>query len=213
MTDLPSPRASRLPRARWLDTRLLLGVLLVLLAVVLGARVLADADERVEVWSVTRDLGSDTVLTPSDVRVAAVRLDASARSYVAASEDVDGVVLTRPVGRGELLPLSAVSDDTAPDQRRVVIEVDRYGVTGLDKGRVVDVYVVPDEEPGADLPPPELVLGSVTVAEDVRGEGGFGASGDKAAVTLLVESGDVPAVIDAVAHGSVYLVHVPAGSS
>src|SRR5215217_795400 len=54
VTDLPSPKASRLPRARWLDTRLLLGVLLVLLAVVLGAKVLADVDERVEVWSVTR---------------------------------------------------------------------------------------------------------------------------------------------------------------
>ena len=213
MTDLPSPRASRLPRARWLDTRLLLGVLLVLLAVVLGAKVLADADERVEVWSVTRDLGSDTVLTPADVTVAAVRLDEAARSYVAASEDVDGVVLTRPVGRGELLPVSAVAEDAAPDLRRVVIEVDRYGVTGLDKGRVVDVYVVPDGDAGEDLPPPELVLGSVTVAEAVRGEGGFGASGDKAAVTLLVESGDVPSVIDAVAHGSVYLVHVPGGSS
>ena len=213
MTDLPSPRASRLPRARWLDTRLLLGVLLVLLGVVLGAKVLADADERVEVWSVTRDLGSDTVLTSSDVTVTAVRLDRSARSYVAASEDVDGVVLTRPVGRGELLPLSAVTDDAAPDLRRVVIEVDRYGVSGLDKGRVVDVYVVPDEAAGEEPAPPELVLGSVTVAEDVRGEGGFGASGDRAAVTLLVESGDVPSVIDAVAHGSVYLVHVPAGSS
>jgi len=145
--------------------------------------------------------------------VAAVRLDESARSYVAASGDVDGVVLTRPVGRGELLPLAAVTDDAAPDLRRVVIEVDRYGVTGLDKGRVVDVYVVPDEAAGEDLPPPELVLGSVTVAEDVRGEGGFGAGGDKAAVTLLVASADVPAVIDAVAHGSVYLVHVPGGSS
>jgi hypothetical protein len=211
--DLPSPRATRLPRARWLDTRLLLGVLLVLLAVVLGAKVLADADERVQVWSVTRDLGSDTVLTPSDVSVTAVRLDEAARSYVAASEDVDGVVLTRPVGRGELLPLSAVTHDAAPDLRRVVIEVDRYGVTGLDKGRVVDVYVVPEESAGEDEVPPELVLASVTVAEDVRGEGGFGASGDKAAVTLLVESGDVASVIDAVAHGSVYLVHVPAGSS
>jgi hypothetical protein len=213
VTDLPSPRASRLPRARWLDTRLLLGLLLVLVAVVLGAKVLADADERVEVWSVTRDLGSDTVLTSSDVTVAAVRLDEVARSYVAASEDVDGIVLTRPVGRGELLPLSAVTEDDAPDLRRVVIEVDRYGVTGLGKGRVVDVYVVPDEVAGEDVPPPELVLGSVTVAEDVRGDGAFGASGDKAAVTLLVRSADVESVIDAVAHGSVYLVHVPAGAS
>ena len=63
------------------------------------------------------------------------------------------MVLTRPVGRGELLPLSAVTDDAAPDLRRVVIEVDRYGVTGLDKGRVVDVYVVPEEAAGEDRGP------------------------------------------------------------
>ena len=72
---------------------------------------------------------------------------------------------------------------------------------------------MPEEAAGEEEVPAQLVLGSVTVAEDVRGEGGFGASGDKAAVTLLVDSGDVPPVIDAVAHGSVYLVHVPAGSS
>ena len=72
----PSRRASRLPRAR-LDTRLLLGVLLVLLAVVLGARC-SRRGRRVEVWSVTRDLGSDTVLTSDDVAVAAVRLDEAA---------------------------------------------------------------------------------------------------------------------------------------
>jgi hypothetical protein len=86
-------------------------------------------------------------------------------------------------------------------------------ITKRTRNRVVDVYVVPDVAAGDDQAPPELVLGSVTVAEDVRGEGGFGASGEKAAVTLLVESDDVPSVIDAVAHGSVYLVHVPAGSS
>ena len=102
----------------------------------------------------TRDLGSDTVLTSDDVAVAAVRLDEAARSYVAASQDVDGVVLTRPVGVASLLPLSAVADDPAPDLRRVVIEVDRYGVTGLDKGRVVDVYAVPDEAAGEDPPAP-----------------------------------------------------------
>jgi hypothetical protein len=31
-------------------------------------------------------------------------------------------------------------------------------------------------------------------------------------VTVLVDRADVPAVIDAVAHGSVYVVHVPPGA-
>ena len=212
--DLPRPAASRLPRARWLDTRLVLGLFLVLLSVVLGAKVVTDADERVQVWSVTRDLGAGTPLGPDDVRVRAVRLDDAAAAYVSAAEDLRGVVLRRPVGRGELLPVAAVAPAGAREQRRMVIEVDRVGVAGLTKGRVVDVYVVREApSSGAEPGPPELVLAGATVAEDVRSSSGtFGGSSDRAGVTVLVDRADVPAVIDAVAHGSVYVVHVPPGA-
>jgi hypothetical protein len=210
VADLPTPAASRLPRARWLDPRLLLGLLLVLVSVVVGAKVFADADRRVQVWSLTRDLGPDTLLTEDDVRTTAVRLDGAAGRYVSAAQDVEGLVLTRPLGRGELLPVAAVARD-GPDQRRVVIEVDRVGVTGLARGRVVDVYVVREPGPDESPRPPELVLAGVTVGDDVRtGGGAFSGSGSTVGVTLLVDQPDVPAVIDAVAHGSVYVVQVPA---
>jgi hypothetical protein len=213
VSDLPAPTASRLPRARWLDARLLVGLLLVLVSVVLGAKVLADADERVQVWSVTRDLGADTQLRGDDLRVASVRLDGVASRYVSAAEDLEGVVLTRPVGRGELLPASAVRDAGAADRRRVVIEVDRVGVANLAKGQVVDVYSVRESPAGGDPAEPELVLAGVTVAEDVRSGGGaFGGTGSTAGVTLLVDQQDVPAVLDAVAHGAVYVVQVPPGA-
>jgi len=206
----PTPTASRLPRARWLDARLLTGLMMVLLAVALGAKVFADADERVQVWSVTRDLGADSPLTGDDVAVAAVRLDEVAGRYVAATQDLDGMVLTRPLGRGELLPISAVGRAASLDQRRVVIEVDRFGVAGLSRGRVVDLYVVRSADADDSTSPPELVLAGVTVGEDVRSGGGaFGGSGSKAGVTLLVDRADVPDVIDAVANGSVYVVQVP----
>lgn len=211
MSDLPAPSASRLPRARWLDARLLLGLLLVLLSVVLGAKVIAEADERVQVWSVTRDLGADTPLDRDDLTVAAVRLDGLARRYVAATEPLDGLVLTRPVGKGELLPLSAVRRTPPGDRRRVVIAVDRVGVAGLTKGQVVDLYAVRDAVGGAAPARPELVLSSVTVAEDVRSGGsGFGGGGSTVGVALLVDGADVAEVIDAVARGTVYVVQVPA---
>lgn len=208
------PTASRLPRARWLDARLLTGLLMVLLSVVVGAKVLADADEREQVWSVTRDLGADTPLTADDVRTAAVRLDDTAGRYVSAAEDIEGLVLVRPVGRGELLPLSAVGQAGSLDQRRVVIEVDRFGVVGLARGRVVDLYVVRAVAADQTQAPPELVLAGVTVGEDVRpGGAAFGGSGSKAGVTLLVDQGDVPEVLGAVANGSVYVVQVPGSGS
>lgn len=213
MSDLPSPAASRLPRARWLDARLLVGLLLVLLSVALGATVLADADRRVQVWSVTRDLGAASTLSSDDLRATSVRLDGVAGRYVAATEDLDGLVLTRPVGRGELLPASAVRAAGAPERRRVVIEVDRAGVAGLAKGQVVDLYAVP-ESPDEPAAPPRLVLAGVTVAEDVRSaDGAFGGGGATAGVALLVDVADVPEVIAAAAHSSVYVVQLPSRGS
>jgi hypothetical protein len=177
---------------------------------VVVSKFLADADERVQVWSVTRDMGPDAALTSDDLVVRAVRLDSTAARYVSANQDLDGLVLTRPVGRGELLPLAAVGRAGASDQRRVAVQVDRLGAGGLDKGRVVDVYAVLDATGGASAPPPKLVLAGVTVAEDVGASGSaFGGNGTKAGVALLVDGDDVSDLIDAMAHGAVYVVQVP----
>ena len=213
LPTLPMARAARLPKARWLDTRLLLGLLLVLVSVVLGARVIAAADHRTQVWAVSRDLGAATPLSADVLHVTTVNLDSTASRYLAASQNPVGLVLTRPLGRGELLPVSAVGRADNADRRRIVIEVDRTGVAGLAKGRVVDVYAVRDTTSGASPPPPVLVLRAVTVAEDIRSAAGaFGGSGAQAGVALLVDTGQVPDLIDAVAHGTVYLVQVPGGS-
>jgi hypothetical protein len=211
VSDLPTPLAARLRRPRWWDPRLIAGLVLVLLSVVVGSKILADADERVRVWSLTRDLGTDSRLTRDDVTARSVRLDQTAARYLSADEDLEGLVLVRPVGRGELLPVAAVARPRRPAQRRVVVQVDRIGASGLDKGRVVDVYAVRDASGSASPPPPELVLAGVTVAEDVRAGGGaFAGSAAKAGVALLVDAGEVAGLIDAMAHGDVYLVQVPA---
>lgn len=210
---LPAPRAARLSRPRWLDPRLLGGVLLVLLSVVVGAKVVADADRRVEVWSVTRDLGADTRLADGDLRATAVNLSGSTGRYLSAAQDLDGLVLTRPVSHGELVPVAAVARAGDGEQRRLAIEVDRFGVAGLKKGQVVDVFVVRETPSGERPAPPELVLSGVTVAEDVRsGASAFGGGSATAGVALLVDRADVPDLIDAVAHGDVYVAQVPAGA-
>ncbi|MGH8968643.1 MAG: SAF domain-containing protein [Actinomycetes bacterium] len=213
MAELPSPTAARLPRARWLDTRLLLGLLLVLISVVLGAKLFAEADERVQVWAVTQDLGADTTLGEDDLQVRSVRLDETAGSYVSADEDVEGLVLDRPVGRGELLPLGSLRAPGSEGQRLVVIEVDRLAAAGLAKGRVVDVYAVRETRSGEPAADPVLVLAGVTVAEDAnRGGSTFGGSGSKAGITLAVDEPDVTPLLDAVATGTVYVVQVPGGA-
>jgi hypothetical protein len=95
-----------------------------------------------------------------------------------------------------------------------VVEVDRIGAGGLAKGRVVDVYSVREATGGTQSTPPELVLAGVTVAEDVKGSGGsLGGGGTTAGVALLVDNDDVAGLIDAMAHGDVYVVQVPSGAA
>ncbi len=50
------PRATRSRRPGWRNPRLLLGIVLVAGSVVLGARLLAAADDTVAVWAVAADL-------------------------------------------------------------------------------------------------------------------------------------------------------------
>jgi hypothetical protein len=89
----------------WLDTRLVLGVLLVLVSVVVGARVLSAADRSQLVWTTRRDLAPGTELTADDVVAARVRLFDNAERYLSAEQPRPvGYLLDRALGADELLP-------------------------------------------------------------------------------------------------------------
>ncbi len=98
LSDMPaSPSASRLSAPGWLDGRLVLGVLLVLVSVVVGARVLSSADRSTLVWAAATDLSAGAALTSADVEPVRVRLlDGLADRYVPQQQDLVGQVLERP---------------------------------------------------------------------------------------------------------------------
>ena len=65
--DVSSPQAARLVRSRWLDPRLVTGLLLVLGSVVVGTRVVAAADDTVPVLVAAADLAPGQPLTATMV--------------------------------------------------------------------------------------------------------------------------------------------------
>jgi hypothetical protein len=142
----PIPRRARPPR--WLDLRLVLGVLLVLGSVLLGARVVSAADATVPVWSVAGDLAAGTELAPDDLVAVDVRLDATAGAYLSTSTRPEGRVLARAVQAGELLPRSALEE---PDELvQVALPVQAgYVPPSLARGQLVDVYALADPAAGA----------------------------------------------------------------
>lgn len=110
-----SPPANRSRRPRWRDPRLWVGALLVLASVVVGAKVLAAADDTVAVWALNRDVAAGMAITASDVQATRVHFSSAAdlsRYWLADQPLPTQAHLTRDVGAGEMLAKSAVSSDT-----------------------------------------------------------------------------------------------------
>ena len=145
---IPGPVPRRVRPPRWLDLRLVLGVLLVLGSVLLGARVVSAADATVPVWSATGDLAAGTELTADDLVAVDVRLDAAADAYLSAATRPEGRTLSRAVQAGELVPRSALENPEELVQLALPVQ-SGYVPPGLQRGQLVDVYAVADPAAGA----------------------------------------------------------------
>lgn len=236
MPDSPaSPGARRLAAPRWLDTRLVLGVLLVLLSVLVGARVLSGADRSQLVWASSRALAPGSVLTQDDLVAVRVRLFDSAVLYLdAARPPPVGYVAVRALGTGELVPDDALRrPELDVDFRLVTVLVETGHVPpDLVDGQQVDVWVTPAREPGGAAtsvaPAPratpgapargpagtlalsgsQVVLPGLTVATGPP-EDGFSSGGSAVPVVLQVRPDDVARLLSATGLGRIDLVRLP----
>ena len=207
-----APRRVRPPR--WLDLRLVLGVLLVLGSVLLGARVVAAADATVPVWSAAGDLAAGTVLTAGDLVAVDVRLDDVAGAYLATSTRPDGRTLARAVRSGELLPRTALEEPAELVQLALPVQAG-YVPPGLDRGQVVDVYAVAAPAAGAtgagDVSVALVVAAAPVQAISGRTEGVLSTATTTVQVVVSVPADQAPAVLGAIGgrplvvavHGSV----------
>lgn len=227
MPETPgSPTARRLAAPRWLDTRLVLGVLLVLVSVLVGARVLAGADRSQLVWATSRALAPGSVLAAGDLVPVRVRLFDRASLYLDAGEPPPvGYVAARGLGQGELLPDDALRrPEVEVDFRLATVLVEVGHVPpDLTDGQQVDVWVTPAREPGqapatagsaaptaepAGLTGAQAVLSAVTVAASPR-EAGLSSGGSAVPVVLQVRPDDVARLLSATSLGRIDLVRVP----
>jgi hypothetical protein len=189
-----APLAVRATRPGWRDPRLWVGVAIVAVSVVVGARLLAAADDTVPVWALSADMGTGAHLTEGDLVAHRVRFadgDALDRYFAADEELPADLELTRPVSAGELLPRTAVGSATGTDTVEVPIAVDAEQVPpSVESGAVVDVYLVPSVPPSDKSPAStgaEPALAAVTVVDAPRLEDTFGTSGKRQLVLAVAE--------------------------
>lgn len=216
-----SPAAVRLTRPGWRDPRLLLGLVLISVSVALGSWVVGTAARTTPVWAAREAIVPGTELEAEDLEVREVRLGAAAETYLPVEGDAPtGLVVTRVVGAGELLPRAAVVEGAALDLRPVPVAPTGALPSGLEAGATVDLWHLPEASPagtasgtGGAPPAPRQLAAGLTVAEVSRPTGTF-AVGSGVTVQVLVPVEDLPDVLAArSAPGSVEVVLVPGGGS
>lgn len=181
-TTGPAPGAARLEPPRWRDRRLVLGIVLVLLAVLLGARLLSTRTSTTAVLVAARPLAAGQPITPGDLRVGQVHLGGATAAYWPAADlaGLSGHPLTSAVAAGDLLPRSAVAATADPSPTRIVsLPVDPARLPTLTPGDLVDVFAT--TKPTATTPGT-----TVAVLRGARYLGG-GDIGRGSAVSLRVE--------------------------
>jgi hypothetical protein len=210
-----APTASRLRPPTWRDTRLLVGVLLVLLATVAGSVVVASADDRMPVYAARHALVPGQPLTGEDLVRLDVQLGDATAAYLPAGEPLMGDrFVLRGVPAGDLVPLSALGRRDDVDVRPLTLRVDETSATALVVGSVVDVYANPPAPGGraGDYAGPRLVLEGVSVSRVPTGSGSPGLAGptSSASVQVMAPTNRVRHLIGLVDDGArVTLVPVP----
>jgi len=192
------PAAARVRSSAWRDPRLWVGILVVAVSVVAGARLLAAADDTVAVWAVGADAGPGARLDPADLEVHRVRFadDGALASYFTTDDALPADLrLVRGVGAGELLPRAALgSSERDADTVELPVAVDAEQVPpAVAPGSVVDVYLADGRSRGR---PPGPVIDGATVVAAPAMESTFGSTTGRRQLVLAVAADDASAFLD-----------------
>jgi hypothetical protein len=191
---------------------------LVCVSVLVGARVLQDADDTVSVLAARNALAEGMPVSVDDLTTVRVRFGsaADADNYLSGTAGVlpDGVVLLRPVGPGELLPRAALGSAGGGTAVELPLAVDPGRVPGdVHVGSLVDVWVTASGDDGRPSGVPartERLLSGVSVLSTTAAAA-VGPSGVRQVVVAvpLAEQHRLSRIVARVGAGGLFLVGRP----
>lgn len=201
---MTTPRSAPRPRPTWREPRFLLGVALVLVSILAVAGLVAASDHTVPAFVARHTLAPGDELGAADLRPVRVRLDSAGAVYLVSAPRA-GTAVTRTVGRGELVPLGALSVASARRQTSMVIAVAGQLPAAVDVGAMVDVWAAAASGQRAGAPKfevPRVLVAGAAVARVVRNNSGLGANGSGLAVEVRVPKEATARLLEAVANGA-----------
>ena len=207
MTALDTARPR--PRAFWGDARFFLGILLVAASVAGVWFVVSASRQTAPAFAANRTIVPGEAISSDDVRVVDVSLGQLGGAYLEADALAEGLVATRTIESGELVPQSAVGDADAVRTTSVVLRsaVDVPG--SVRAGSVVEVWAAPLIERGS-YDAPRILVADATVVSVTRDDSVMG--GGAASLEVVIPRADVAATLAAMADESALSVVPSAGA-
>jgi hypothetical protein len=156
-------------------------------------------------WVITTPMSPGHQISASDVSLAHLNLDVSAKFYLSKEVEPIGMIATRIMHSGEIIgstdltsALNAMSTSAVPISVRSVDVA-----TGLNIGEEVDIYWVLDVQSGDSSVDPILILGGVTLLSIDNGGKNFGSD---TGLSVAVEETQVLRLLSATTLGRLVVI-------
>lgn len=207
MTAVETVRPPR--RAFWGDARFLLGILLIVASVAGVWFVVTAARQTAPAFAAAHTIVPGESITSDDLRAVDVALGQLGDAYLTPDALSDGMVATRTIESGELVPRAAVGDAAGARTTNVVVRSAIDVPASVEAGTVVEVWAAPLVE-GGDYDVPRILVADATVVSVTRDDSMIG--GEAAALELVIPRADVAATLAAMAEESALSVVPMAGA-
>lgn len=192
---MTSPQRKRF----WFDPRLAIGFVLIVASVAGVLGIVSSADASVSVLAARDALAPGDRIDEDDLIATSVRLTGADDLYLVPGDLPDeGLVVTKAVAEGELVPSSAVGSTAGTRFASVVVTINGQLPASVQTGATVDLWAARKGEVSSFGAPAVIVSGATVVR--VIEEEGLVASGETTTLELLVPRTRIARVLEAVAN-------------
>lgn len=193
------PGTARKPSGFAFDPRLLIGLLLVVASVTGVVFVVSAADRTSPVYLARGTLTIGETITVDDLSVSNIRMEGAGTLYLEPGDvPIGGLVVTRTVTQGELVPASAIGSVAGLRITSLVVDTSGTLAASIQPGSSVDLWAAREIENRKYSAPTVLVAGAI-VLRLVTSDSIVGA-GQVTAIEVLVPRAKVARVLESIAN-------------
>lgn len=205
MTTHPRTR-----RAFWGDIRFLIGLALVILSVVGVWLIVSSARQTTPILQADRTIAQGEALVSDDFRVVEVSLGTIIDDYLAPQDLQPGMIASRTLLDGELLPVTATADAQSSRTTSILIESSVGIPESVTVGTPVELWFAPRAADTDEFDAPRILVADVVVASIPEADAMLAQR--SAMLEIVIDRSDVADVLAAITGGAALSV-VPLGHS